>query len=109
MPARTVTPLESLPGSIAKIFDQAQNTSANHQKNYVALYKLQVDAASHTELVQNGKSLKLTGERAFEDLFIDMLSRVLPVKKGASVADRIVRFIGGYTRFMNEKSEVFLH
>jgi hypothetical protein len=53
--------------------------------------------------VDNGSSIKLTGERAFEDRFIEMVSRVLSVKKGASQADRIVRFVGGYTKFINEK------
>ncbi|OCH93098.1 hypothetical protein OBBRIDRAFT_725376 [Obba rivulosa] len=103
MPSRDAFDLESLRSSLPKIFDQAQNTTANHQKNFVALYKLQADAATHTEAVQNGKSIKLTGEREFEECFIVMLSRVLPVKKGNSVADRIMKFVGGYTKFVTGK------
>ncbi|KIM91366.1 hypothetical protein PILCRDRAFT_810639 [Piloderma croceum F 1598] len=95
--------LDSLATSIPKAFEQAQISSANHQKNFVALHKLQADAAKHTESVNNGNSIKLTGERAFEDVFVDMVSRVLSVKKGASQADRIVRFVGSYTKFINEK------
>ncbi|EMD37496.1 hypothetical protein CERSUDRAFT_154154 [Gelatoporia subvermispora B] len=103
MPSRDAFDLESLKGALPKIFDQAQNTTANHQKNYVALYKLQVDAATYTESVQNGKSAKLTGEREFQECIIDMLSRTLPVKKGNSVADRIIKFVGGYTKFVTGK------
>lgn len=48
-------------------------------------------------------NVKRTGERAFEDAVLGMLSRVLAVKKGASVADRIMKFMGSYIKFMNEK------
>ncbi|PSR90834.1 hypothetical protein PHLCEN_2v4803 [Hermanssonia centrifuga] len=104
MPARTVFSLDDLSTSVPKIFQQVQLTTANHQKNYIALYKLQTDAAKQRENVQNGRSVKLTGERAFEDVFISMLSRALPVKKGATVADRILKFVGGYTKLINEKA-----
>jgi condensin complex subunit 3 len=107
MPARTApttSVLESLPTLIPRAFDQAQTSTANHQKNFATLHKLYTDAAKHTESVNNGAGIKLIGERAFEDLFVDMVSRVLSVKKGASQADRIVRFVGGFTKFINEKS-----
>ncbi|THH31051.1 hypothetical protein EUX98_g3136 [Antrodiella citrinella] len=98
-----VSPLENLPVLLSKSFDQAQTTTANHQKNLVALYKLHTEAATVREKVQNGMSEKLTGERAFEDAFLNMISRILPVKKGASVADRIVKFTGNYVKFIVEK------
>ena len=105
MPAKTSSIIDIIPAALPKIFDQAQNTTANHQKNKVALHKLHKDAAAHVQSVQNGKSVKLIGERAFEDVFIDMVNHVLHVKKGAPLADRIVKFVGGYVRFMNEKGE----
>lgn len=104
MPARTNPPAEALSVSIPKIFDQAQNTTANHQKNIVALHKIHLDAAAFTESVHNGKAIKLTGERNFEDAFIDMVCRVLVIKKGVSQAERIVKFIGTYTKYLNEKA-----
>ncbi|KAI0634669.1 nuclear condensing complex subunit [Trametes polyzona] len=106
MPARTPAPfdLESLKSALPKIFDQAQTTTANHQKNFVALYKLHSDAAAITEPVQNGKSFKLTGERTFEDVFNDMLLRILPLKKGTTVADRVIKFIASYAQFIANKS-----
>lgn len=106
MPARTTFSLDDLAVNIPKIFEQAQNTSANHQKNYVALHKLHTEAAKHVENVQNGMSSKLTGERAFQDTFLAMLSRVMPVKKGAGVADRIIKFVAGYVKYINEKGEL---
>lgn len=102
MPA-PVSILETLQPSISKIFDQAQSTTANHQKNFIALYKLHIEAAKHTEPVQNGKSVKLIGERAFEDIFINMVTRILPLKKGTVAADRIIKFVGGYIKFANDK------
>ena len=105
MPARTAFSLDDLSTNIPKIFEQVQNTTANHQKNYVALYKLHCEAAKEVESVQNGSSVKLIGERAFEDTLITMLSRVLPVKRGASTVDRVIRFIGGYVKFVNEKGK----
>ena len=76
---------------------------ASHRKNCVALYKLHIQAESITEIVKNGKAAKLVGERAFGDAFIDMITRVLVMKKGPATADRVVKFVGTYVKFMNEK------
>ncbi|KAF8647428.1 hypothetical protein AX16_006718 [Volvariella volvacea WC 439] len=107
MPARVVSQpvfsLDELPAHLSKIFDQAQVSTANHQKNYVALYKLHSEAEQITESVKNGRAVKLIGERRFEDELIGLLVRVLPVKKGVVQADRIIKFIGGYAKFINEK------
>jgi condensin complex subunit 3 len=97
--------LSDLAEAIPKIFDQAQISTANHQKNFVALHKLQTEAALQTEIAPKGKGIKLVGERAFGDVFLSMVTRILPVKKGASQVDRMVKFVGGYTKFMNEKGE----
>lgn len=94
---------EALLTLIPRIFEQAQTSTANHQKNFVALHKAHAHAATRVEQVNNGKSVKLVGEREFEDTILDMLARVLPLKKGTTVADRIVKFIGGYVKFINEK------
>ncbi|KAJ7678541.1 nuclear condensing complex subunit [Mycena rosella] len=101
MPARTIPPLD-LQTAVPHIFDQVQTTSANHQKNLVALHKLHLKAAQKTEPVLNGQ--KLVGEREFESVFMLLLARVLPVKKGASTADRVVKFVGGYIKFINERA-----
>ncbi|KAF8424272.1 nuclear condensing complex subunit [Boletus edulis BED1] len=100
MPARTTSVADVLP----KIFDQVQTTSANHQKNVVALHKLHLDAAAFTESTHGGRSIKLTGERLFEDTFIDLLCRVIVVKKGISQADRIIKFVGAYIHYLDAKA-----
>ena len=102
MPPR-LTALEALASAIPKAFDQAQNSSANHQKNFIALHKTHLDAAARTESIREGDGIKLVGERAFEDCFIEMVNRVLVVKKGIGVADRTVKFVAGYIKFLNAK------
>ncbi|GLB42179.1 putative nuclear condensing complex subunits, C-term domain [Lyophyllum shimeji] len=96
--------LEKIPESLAIIFDQVQLTLANHRKNCVALYKLHHQAAAVSQPSKKGDMMKLVGERKFGDAFIDMVNRVLVVKKGPATADRVVRFIGSYVRFMNERA-----
>ena len=102
MPSR-MTALEALASAIPKAFEQAQNSSANHQKNFIALHKIHLDAATKTETIREGDGIKLVGERAFEDCFIDMVNRVLGVKKGIGVADRSIKFVAGYIKFLNTK------
>jgi len=108
MPGKTTLPeREALKAKIwtdmSKIFDQVGASITNHGKNFVALYKIHIDAAQRTEKVHNGRSVKLVGEKCFEDLFAHSLFRALPQKKGLSEADRVIKFTGGYTRFVNEK------
>jgi hypothetical protein len=103
MPARIPTSVESLASAIPKAFEQAQTSSANHQKNFISLHKIHINAAAKTETIRGDEGIKLVGERAFEDCFIDMVNRVLVVKKGISVADRIVKFVAGYIKFLNAK------
>ena len=108
MPSRTkavkpASTLEQLPALLLKSFDQAQNSTANHLKNFAILHTFHSDAATHTEELNGGKSLKLVGERAFEDAYLDCVTRVLSVKKGVGQGDRIVRFVSGFAKYINEK------
>ncbi len=54
----------------------------------------------------NGKSIKLVGEKAFNAMFLDMVGRVLTVKKGVTVADRIVQFVGKYVAYTTEQGRL---
>lgn len=99
------TNLEYLSATAPKIFEQVQVSVANHQKNCVALHKIQSDAARFCEDVDNGNSIKLTGEKMFEEMVQCMLFHVLPLKKGTTTADRVVRFIGAFIKFINEKGK----
>lgn len=46
--------------------------------------------------------------RSFEEAFKRMMYQCLQVKKGEAVADRIVKFVGNYTKFVNEKGQFLL-
>ncbi|KXN87766.1 Condensin complex subunit 3 [Leucoagaricus sp. SymC.cos] len=96
--------LDNLQDAVANIFNQVQSTLANHKKNCVNLYKLHVQAASHMES-NSRATVKLVGENVFVNVFLDMLSRVLAVKKGVASADRIIKFIGSYLKYANERNE----
>ncbi|KAJ2934154.1 hypothetical protein H1R20_g2926, partial [Candolleomyces eurysporus] len=98
--------LDTVHEAIATIFDQVQTSLANHKKNCVALYKLHLRAAEvaiPTKKKNGTTTTKFVGERAFADAFLDMLNRVLDMKKGPAAADRIVKFVGSYVQYLNEK------
>jgi len=102
-PIKSINAIEKIRESLGAIFDQVQLTLANHRKNCVALHKLHQQAASVTQDAKNGTVTGLVGEKAFGDAFIDMVNRVLVVKKGPAAPDKVVKFIGTYIKFMNEK------
>jgi hypothetical protein len=90
--------------ALAAVFSQAQASVANHRKNCVNLYKIHVQAAGDV-----GHTSKATdGEDDFARSFLDMVSRALVVKKGVASADRILRFVGAYIKFINEKGPLGL-
>lgn len=88
--------IDDIHDNVSARLDEVQSSLANHRKNCVALYKLHVQAGK----VVQGK--ELLGEVAFEDEFLQMIARVLVVKKGQT-AERVVRFIGTYVRHVNAK------
>ncbi|WWC92262.1 uncharacterized protein L201_007216 [Kwoniella dendrophila CBS 6074] len=92
---------EQLPILLPPIFEQVQQATANHRKNIVSLYKLQKQCSTIIE--ETPKGIKLIGEKGFNNGFIDMVNRVLPIKKGVSVADRVVKFIASYVAYSTEQ------
>lgn len=90
---------------IATVFEQVQLSLANHKKNCVALYKIHTRAAEIVEKGRKGEGVTFVGEHAFQDVCLDMVSRVLEVKKGngATGTERVVKFLGTFVRYMNEK------
>ncbi len=95
--------LDTLHDALSTILDQAQLSVANHRKNCVALYKLHIAAAAISQPGRKGSAPSYTGEQAFGDVFMLLIGRVLMVKKGFVVGDRIVKFVGAYAKFINEK------
>ena len=104
MPVPSTSLRDTVETTLPKIFDQAQSSIANHQKNCVALYKLHLTASELRRLPSSGNGEKLVGERIFEETICDMMSRVLLVKKGQAVADRIAKFVAAYIKVLVEKS-----
>lgn len=99
---------DTLPSLLPPIFDQAQQTTANHRKNIVYLRKIHEQCASIVEEISDDR-IKLTGEKAFNSLFFDMVNRVLTVKKGVAVADRVVKFVANYVSYCTETGKPFLY
>lgn len=100
----------SLQELIAPRFEEAQLSMANHRKNTVGLYKAHLQASTGSSRA-NGKPTKksmkhdsVQGEEEFGEVFLDMLGRVMLAKKG-TCSDRVLRFVGGYVKYLNEKSE----
>ncbi|RYZ87764.1 MAG: hypothetical protein EOP04_10940 [Proteobacteria bacterium] len=103
--ASSASYLESIGTQLAPIFDQVQHTTANHRKNLVSLRKIQEQCSSITEPTPKG--LKLIGEKAFNTELIGMVNRILSIKKGEAVADRVVKFVAGYVAYTTEQGECF--
>ncbi|KZV97200.1 hypothetical protein EXIGLDRAFT_833051 [Exidia glandulosa HHB12029] len=87
-------------------FEQAQTSAATHQKNWAALHKLHAQAADIHDTTPKKRDAAYGGTLVFEQWFIDMVERVVSVKKGAGggVAERLIKFISGYVKFVNEKA-----
>ncbi|KAJ7104390.1 nuclear condensing complex subunit [Mycena belliarum] len=102
MAPRPESTSDSLRESLAAIFDQAQTSLANHRKNCVALYKIHVKASTEKTSKNRAPAVHQT---AFIGAFLDILSRVVVVKKGPATVDRILKFVAQYVRFVNEKAQ----
>lgn len=100
----SVPRLESLADAIPPIFMQCQTSVASHRKNVVALAKIHGQTSDVWEEVPQ-RGIKLTGEKAFNDRFIDMVDRVLHIKKGIPNADRIIKFIGAFILHISQKGK----
>lgn len=80
---------------------QCQTSLANHRKNVTALAKIHAQTSDVWEEVSKG--IKLTGEKAFNDRFMEMVYHVLPIKKGVPNADRVIKFIGAFILHISQK------
>ncbi|KAK6347156.1 hypothetical protein TWF696_007234 [Orbilia brochopaga] len=90
VPVYEYTPLQK---TIQNTFSSAQGTTATHKKLVVTL------RATQEKCAQEGKK----SEKAFCLEFTRCLNRALVVKKGESVADRILRFCDMFVRHIYEK------
>ncbi len=93
--------LEALIDGMPGIFMQCQYSMATHKKNIIHLAKIHAGSSDVWEEVPHG--IKLTGEKAFNDQFLNMVNRILSIKKGIPNADRIVKFIGAFIMHISQK------
>lgn len=104
---KTLPSLDSLVALIPPIFTQVQHSAANHRKNTVALFKVQQKCAEHVqETTRDGNTvIRVVGEKAFNNKVLEMLNRVLVIKKGVTVADRVLQFVGKYVAYASQQGE----
>ncbi|KAF8605217.1 hypothetical protein BDV93DRAFT_543748 [Ceratobasidium sp. AG-I] len=96
---------EAFTSQIPAIFQQTQTSLANHRKNVVALAKLFSGCAGiYEEVGGRGGGIRLTGEKAFQVAFAKMVNNILPIKKGVSNADKVVKFIGAFVKYITDKA-----
>lgn len=94
MPVATQDVVATLSATLPPHFQQAQLSLANHRKNIVGLHKLQAACSKRTEKTLKGT--KLVGEKAFNEIFLACVNRVLGIKKGVANADRIIKFVAAF-------------
>ena len=106
---RTTTPQtqtvpEELPGSVLRtqicsIFGDAQKSTAGHRKLVVSLRKVQEACVYQSDSRGTGS------ENDFNAEVVRCVIRLMGVKKSEPVGDKLVRFIGFFLRFANEKGQ----
>ncbi|KAI0696172.1 nuclear condensing complex subunit [Cytidiella melzeri] len=94
--------LEALFREVSAIFDQVQVSTANHRKNSVSLLKIHTKSVASVQKLTD-RTQRPVGERRFTKVFVDMLGRVLVVKKGVLPADRVMKFVGAYVAYISDK------
>ncbi|KAK4702820.1 condensin complex subunit 3, partial [Phenoliferia sp. Uapishka_3] len=87
---------------IPSLFAASQSSIATHRKNINTLHSIFLKAAAVTTLSSDGKSLRLTGEKAFGEAFRYNVVYPLGVKKGVEQADRLIKFVAGFVGFAVE-------
>lgn len=90
---------------IATLFSASQHSVATHRKNINTLHAIFLRAAALTTPSADGKSLRLTGEKAFGEAFRYAVVYPLGVKKGVDQADRVIKFIAGFVGFAVEHGQ----
>ncbi|GME73432.1 unnamed protein product [Ambrosiozyma monospora] len=75
--------------AIRKAFQNAQNTVSVHKREVAVLKTIQL------------RSLKLGFSKQFNDLFIKMVDKILPLKKNEPVGDRIIKFVTSFVNAIN--------
>lgn len=86
--------VEQLRTLVSQAFQESQRTIAGHRKLIVSLTNIQERAVT-ADL-----------ETEFNKTFCKCLNRVLPVKRTEKAADRVVKLVEGFSRFIQEKCKL---
>ncbi|CAG8844904.1 29425_t:CDS:1, partial [Racocetra persica] len=95
-------PIVTLSAVVPQIFQDCQKSTSNHRKNAIALRKVQMNCSSYRP-ANNRSSNQLNNEQAFNTEFIRNLNKILPVKKGQSNSERVIKFVASFVAFSCEK------
>lgn len=94
--------LELLRPKAGQILNEATSSSAtNLVKHNVALWKIHQEFILIKETSTRGT--KIIGERDFQEFMEYSLSKILPLKRPTPVADRVIKFVASYVKYINEK------
>lgn len=77
--------IEQMRIAIAQVFQDSQLSIASHRKQIVVLKQIQL------------KSAELDLEDSFNRVVLNMLNKVLTLKKNETVGDRIIKFVSSYS------------
>lgn len=93
----------SLRTRICQIFGDAQNSTVTQRKLQITLRKVQENCCFEPQ--DPSKSDEGYDEEDFINEFTRCILRILTVKKGELVGDRVIRFLGLFLKHASEKGE----
>ena len=99
-------PSSSLRTQICSAFGDAQKTTAGHRKLVVSLRKIQ-EACCYEPANSKSKSAVDFGEDEFNVELARCIIRLVGVKKGEGVGDRIVKYLGLFLKHASDKGKRF--
>ncbi|KAH6671598.1 condensin subunit Cnd3 [Plectosphaerella plurivora] len=103
----TEPPTSALRTQIAGVFRDAQRNTASHRKSVVTLRKIQ-EACCYEPVNRKKADVDTFDEDAFNAEFVRCVLRVMPIKKAESVGEKVIRFVGLFLRYGNDKDAELL-
>lgn len=95
------TPDNALRPRICALFADAQRTVASHRKLVIKLRKLQEACCYEPTSQRDGADE--SQEELFGHEFTRCVLRLMPIKKSESAGEKLVRFVGLFLRYANDK------
>ncbi|KAF0468908.1 Condensin complex subunit 3 [Gigaspora margarita] len=102
-------PIVTLSTIIPQIFQDCQKSTSNHRTNAITLRKVQMKCSSYRSSNNESSNNQLDNEQAFNTEFIRNLNKILPVKKGQTNSERVIKFVASFVAFSCEKDKELLN